>query len=377
MKKSIACFIAVCMCAGILAGCSVSEQGANSTPTDETQASGAVHSTEKPTSSSQETEKEESETEPTIPPPTEPKTFDISLSFAGDMMLASFKDQTTAGSFNEYANEKSPDYFLEKVKPIFEKDDFTIANLENVLSDSNLSPVAKDHSPAYWYKSKTSNTDILKAGSVEAVSLANNHNGDYGSQGRQDTLSAVKNAGLFYGEQGKTMMLEKQGFKIAVICTGMWSEWQAENIVKEIDKAEETSDYQIVFFHGGTERLHKPENWKVRSAHKLVDAGADLVVGGHPHVLQPREIYNRKEIVYSIGNFCYGGNKRPENRTVIYQMKLTVNADTMEVQTEQSNIIPCYVYEGNVNNYRPAPIENEAEKNKVLSFMEGKENSPL
>lgn len=304
-------------------------------------------------------------------------TFNIKLSFAGDTMLASLKDITTPGSFNDYANKKEPTYFLEKVRHIFESDDFTILNLENVLSDQELTPVQKNTDPAYWYKSKASNINILSSSSVEGVGVSNNHTSDYGEIGKQDTINAIKNANMEYGDYNHIMYFQKNNFRIAVINKGLWIESQANEIINLIKKAEENSDYQIVFFHGGKERIHHPEDWKIRATRKLIDNGADLVVGSHPHVLQPREIYNEKEIVYSLGNFCYGGNRAPENRTIIYQINLTIDSNKNTLLKEKSNIIPCYVYTESVNNYQPAPIEDETIKNRVLDFMDWKIDSPV
>jgi poly-gamma-glutamate synthesis protein (capsule biosynthesis protein) len=211
--------------------------------------------------------------------------------------------------------------------------------------------------------------------SVECVSFENNHCTDYGLQGYNDTIKAVESANLLYGTDTKTMYLEKEGYKIAVICCGLWSEWQTEQIIERIKDEQDKSDYQVIYFHGGTERLHEPEDWKVRACHRMVDNGADLVIGGHPHVLQPRETYNNVEIVYSLGNFCYGGNRYPENRTIIYQAKLEID-ENKEIVKFESEIIPCYVYTGERNNYQPDIIEDKNERNKVLEFMEGKTALP-
>lgn len=308
-----------------------------------------------------------------VTPP--PVVTEIDISIAGDVMLASYKNQTTDGSFNEYANEKEQDYFFSEVQEVFANDDFTIVNLENVHTDSNLKEVWKDHDPAYWYRSATKNTGILTAGSIEAVSLANNHFGDYGEQGRKDTMAAVEAEGLPYGTNDKTFYLEKDGYKIAVICHGLWGEWQADAIVDRIKEASKESDFQIVFYHGGKERIHAPEEWKKRASRKLVDAGADLVIGNHPHVLQPMETYNGVDIVYSVGNFCFGGSRKPENRTIIYKVKLTITDGVLTAKN--SEIIPCYVYTGSVNNYQPDIIEDEAIKQKVLDFMNWKTSSPF
>lgn len=306
----------------------------------------------------------------------EDKSFNIKLTFAGDNILACMKNQTTAGSFNEYANSKEPSYFLEKVVHIFENDDFTFVNLENVLTDKNLSEVPRDYSPAFWFRSKTSNINILTSSSVEGVSLTNNHTRDYGTEGYNDTIATVQAAGLKYGTQTDTVYFTKNDYTVAIICSGLWWEGQSADIIKRVEQASEQSDFQIVFFHGGTEKVHVPDAYKQRAARKLVDCGADLVIGSHPHVLQPREIYKGVEIIYSLGNFCYGGHRRPENRCIIYSATLSFNAEG-EYESFGSEIIPCYVYTGSVNNYQPAVIENSEEKQRVLDFMDGKVNSPL
>lgn len=308
--------------------------------------------------------------------PADSESFDITLSFVGDMILATNKDTTYSGSFNDYASQYDPSYFLEKVSPIFEADDFTIANVENVFTDRQLTPVEKDYSPAFWFASKTANINILSNSGVEGAMIANNHIRDYGQDGYNDTVQAITNSGMVYGDTTKIMYFEKGGYVISVICSGMWGEYQANSIVNLIKQAEQHSHYQVVIFHGGTEKVHEPEEWKCRAARKLVDNGADLVIGGHPHVLQPREIYNGVEIVYSIGNFCYGGHRYPENRTIIYQMTLTVGKD-LSLQESNSNIIPCYVYTGSINNFQPAIVDDETIKNKIIDFMNGKIDSPV
>ena len=301
-------------------------------------------------------------------------SFTIDLSIVGDCLLATQKGQTYKGSFSWYAARQEPAYFFEKVYDIFSADDFTIVNLENVLTDRPLKEKEKSTDPAYWFKAPAANAGILAQNSVEAVSLANNHTGDYGEAGRRDTARAVEAAGLPYGTNDETVYLEKNGFTIALICHGLWNEGQASQIIRRLNAAAENSDYQIVFFHGGTEGTHDVEDWKQRACRRLADAGADLVVGCHPHVLQPMEVYNGVNIVYSLGNFCYGGNRRPENRTVICRAVLTVEGG--QLADEAVEFIPCYVYTGNTNNWQPAPITDEAERQKVLAFMEGREKLP-
>lgn len=307
-----------------------------------------------------------------------PEYFSIKLSFAGDCMLASYKGEYTNYSFNQLAKDNPPEYFLQNVSSIFSEDDFSLVNLENVFTDSSLEEVYKNYSPAYWFKSPKKNAEILKAGGIEAVSIDNNHIGDYGTQGQEDTIDALNTYEIEYGIDDKIIYYQKNGFTVSFICEGLWYEGQSSSIISKIKIAEENSDYQVVFFHGGTEKIHQPEQWKVNACHKIVNAGADLVIGGHPHVLQPREVYNGVEIVYSLGNFCYGGHTKPENATIIYQVELLINEEDMSIKEYNSNIIPCYVFTGNRNNYQPEIIDtNSQDYQNIIDFMNNKINSPV
>ncbi len=357
-------------------------------PTAEPTAEPTEEPTPEPTQVPTEVPTPDPTRQPTPPRPTIPEatpyatpdngtTYDIVVSVVGDCMLASYKNEDAENGFKEYANREDPKYFLEEVAPFFLADDLTVANLECVLTDRELEPIEKSGSPVYWYRGKTDNTRILTQQGVEAVSLANNHLGDYGEAGRRDTVEAVKNAGLLYAGWGEAFRYEKNGFVISVICVNMYSYWETEDIIKIIDSESAETHFQIVFFHGGKMKIHEPEEWKIKAAHRLVDAGADLVLGAHPHVLQPREIYKDADIVYSIGNFCYGGSRRPENRTIIYQTTLTVDKESGKLVSKNSELIPCYVYTAEVNNFRPAPITDEAEYKKVIDFMNWKIDSPV
>jgi len=326
------------------------------------------------TTNSPETTSEPEET--TTPETTKPTTpgeysYSVTISFAGDTQLADQHDETNK-RFENMWNTQTPAYFLEKVKPIFEADDFTLVNLECVISDLNLTRVTKDTSTykQYWYKGASAYLQALTAGSVEGVSLANNHNGDYKDAGRADTLKNVKSAGLVAGTYDDTIYITKNNFTVAIICDGLWNSGQAGTILKRLKDAQTKSDYQIVYWHGGTEYRHAPLDWQIEASHKFVDAGADLVIGNHAHVLQPVEYYNGVRIVYSLGNFCYGGMKTPENATIIYQVKINVDEKGVYID-EDENIIPCYVYTGSINNFQPTPMTDETAISKLMDFLSG------
>ncbi len=308
---------------------------------------------------------EDAETEPP------PAPVSVTLSFVGDCMLATDRGGEYAGSFNKLAKEVEPSYFFENFKEIFGSDDWTVANLENVFTDDPDATIrAKNHSPAYWYKSTAKNTEILTEGSIEVVSLANNHSLDYGDIGYKDTREALEAANILWGDNDNVLILQKEDFRIALYCCTFWYKGYERVIIENIKKVD--ADYRIVYFHGGTERVHVPDEWKAEGARRMIDGGVDLVIGGHPHVLQPIEEYKGKIIVHSLGNFCFGGSRREENRTIVYRVELTaVGGEVTEFSDE---IIPSYVY---TELYKPGIITAEAEIEAVNAFLYDGAESPL
>ena len=299
----------------------------------------------------------------------------IVIDFVGDVMLANDQNEPDV-LFNTLAGKVDPSYFMGEVAGLLAEDDFTVANLENTFTDRILEKCYKGYDPAYWYCSATKNAQILNVSSIEAVSIANNHTGDYGAEGYADTVDTLNRYGIDYGDETKILYLEKDGFRIAVICTGMWSDWDAGKIPPRIAEASANSDYQIVFFHGGTEYLHDPEEWKVRECKKLIDAGADCVIGSHPHVIQPIGRYNGVDIVYSLGNFFGGDFKTCEVETFIY--RLTINLNGKTVVSSTSEIIPCLVYDDAIyseNNFKTIPAYGDR-ASRIVSFIDWENDTP-
>lgn len=342
-------------------------------------------------------------------------SFSISMNFVGDIMLAG--NDTGTSSIDAMASSQPNSYFFEHVRDYFMEDDLTIANAENVFSDNDaLVKTDKGESAAleqynnamaeydsavalaeqtgttvsmekpeytfraFWFRTKAANANLLQENGVDIVSIDNNHTYDFGTDGNMDTRAALDVAGVEWGKDGKIVYKEINGFTIAFVFGSMYSAGAESAMLIDLEEAKTQSDYQVVYFHGGEEKVHTVEDWKKTACHNLVDHGADLVIGSHPHVLQPMETYNGVNIVYSLGNFIFGGNNYPENRTLIYNQVLTVTQDeatgSLSVTDTQLNLIPCYVYTGESNNYQPAVIENETDKQLVIDFMEGKRELP-
>lgn len=292
----------------------------------------------------------------------------ITISAAGDCTLGTDENFDQSRSLNAYYDENGPAYFLQSVKPIFEADNLTIVNMEGTLTEST-SRMDK----TFAFKGPADYTKILTEGSVEAANLANNHSRDYGEQSYTDTIAALDAAGIVNFGYDRTAVMDVNGVKVGLVGTYELAEGMGceEEMIANI-KAVEDQGAQIVIvsFHWGIERENYPDETQVSLAHSAIDHGADLVLGHHPHVLQGIEVYNGKNIVYSLGNFCFGGNSNPSDKdTMIFQQTFTVQNGEL-VEDNVTNVIPCSLSsESGRNTYQPTPLEGE-EKDRVMAKIE-------
>lgn len=294
----------------------------------------------------------------------------LTLSFIGDCIIGSESGRINDGNFSYIAANSPHTYFFEKVADELSKDDFTIANMECVITDRELEKIGKDYDPAFWYKTPVSNTDILTLGSVEIASIVNNHVGDYGDEGYSDTVDALKAHGLQVGENLTPLYIEKNGMKIGLLCCNLWSSYNVSYIEEALLTMQDKCDFRIILFHGGEEGIHEPDNYKIDACRYFANSGlCDLIVGSHPHVLQPMEVVNGVPILYSLGNFCYSAANYPDNQTVIFRAELKWEDGKVVAETE---LIPCYVYTGYINNYQPALMPDGEDKERTLSLMNSK-----
>ncbi len=293
----------------------------------------------------------------------------LKLSFIGDCVIGGDPIDYGYESLIWYSENYPLSYFFEKVKGELENDDFTLSNMECVLSDNlKLVPVDKGYEPAFWFRAKSKNAEILTEGSVEVAGVVNNHTYDFGDEGYADTIKSLEDAGLLVGEDCVPLYFEKNGIKVGVVYANLWGYYQVNYITNALEEMKDKCDYKIVFFHGGEEGQHEPDNFKIDACRDLANSGlCDLIVGAHPHVLQPLEVINGVPIMYSLGNFCFAGNNYPENKTIIFKAQLTKNDDG-SITTEIS-IVPCYVYTGPYNNFQPAIITNEADKQEIFDML--------
>lgn len=299
----------------------------------------------------------------------------VTISFTGDCTISTDQGRSEQGTFNWYAKNYEPTYFLEKVADIFNEDDITVVNCETVLSDRNLTKRYKGEGTAYWFIGPASNAKIFSSSGVEVASVVNNHTNDFGAEGAADTVAALEAEGLDVLEAKKPVYIERKGITIGFLGAGIWWGGQEKELYKVLEEMEENSDIQIIYPHGGAEGSHEVEAWRKTSFRNLIDHGADIIVGTHSHRLQPLEEYHGGVIVYGLGNFCFGGNRYPQNRTAIYQLIITPGEDGY---VYENSFIPCYVYTGSSNNWQPAPVpETDAAYRKILDFMAGELETPV
>ena len=296
-------------------------------------------------------------------------TKTITVSTLGDCTLGTDANFSTANSFNAYDEANGHDYFFKNVKSILEEDDVTFANLEGTFTTSN-----DRQDKQYAFKGDPDYTEILTDGSVEVVTLANNHSGDYGEQGLADTETALEEAGIDYCIGDTITVKEVNGVKIAFI--GIFVNYGTDDSENQLRSDIENAKKQgaeliITAFHWGSEKATQPDETQQSLAHIAIDCGADLVVGHHPHVLQGIEKYNGKYIAYSLGNFCFGGNSNPSDMdTMIFRQTFTVSGDGA-AKDDDVTVIPCSISsDQGYNNYQPTPAEGEAAASIIARLNE-------
>ena len=327
--------------------------------------------------------------EPTPTPTPEPQPEYFTFSFLGDNTLwatdnfvnSEYGLPVMVGEDYAYPYKNTVQYFID--------DELTLANLECSFSDEKL---AHDYTyTTFPFLAKTSFANILLEGGVDFVTMANNHALDFYQAGVDSTQATLDEYGIPYGYENEGHLITtKNGLKVGIWTAGndlAPSKTKAEEGVKEL--REQGAEIVICMFHWGQELYYEPTAAQIEVAHAAIDAGADIVYGTHPHCLQPVETYNGKLIMYSVGNWVFGGNTMPTDAdTAIIQVTIKRDVDGT-VSYEGFDAIPCCIssnleagneintsYDHNrfqsYNDYCPTPYEEgSAGYGRVLSKLDG------
>lgn len=294
----------------------------------------------------------------TVTPEPKMDPVSLTLSVVGDCTLGTDEYFDYDTSLNAYYENYGADYFMANVKSIFSKDDLTIANFEGTLTEST-----EREDKQFAFKAPASYANILTAGSVEAVNTANNHSHDYGEESFNDTLKALDTANILHFGYDETAVTEVKGVKVGLVGIYELNDHlgREEQLKQNIAKVKQDgAQLIVVIFHWGNEKEEVPDENQKTLGHLAIDEGADLVCGHHPHVLQGIKEYKGKNIVYSLGNFCFGGNAYPSDMdTIIFQQTFTIDQNGVK-DDNATNIIPCSISsDSDYNNYQPTPAEGE------------------
>lgn len=294
----------------------------------------------------------------------------ITISLVGDMMFA--------GSVGRVVNLKGEDYLFEGYSKHFKESDIVLGNLETAISHRGMPMEDKE----YTFRSSPKMAAALKRHNFTAVSIANNHVLDYGYEAFDDTLKNLEDNGILYAGGGKNkeeaqkgIFIEKNGIKVGFIAfsrvvpvvdwyagskkpgiIGAYKVHEAE-VLELLENLKTQCDILVVSVHWGKEHVLEAREQEMETARKMIDAGADIIMGHHPHVVQGIEMYNGKPIFYSLGNFIFSTSRlNISNKTVM--AKVAVNS---KGEVESVRVVPGTITEG-----RPLPMDEK----QAAEFME-------
>ncbi len=285
----------------------------------------------------------------TVTPSAAPEEGDINLFFAGDIYLsdavaAIYKSKGIGGIVDSELLKDMQDA------------DITMVNQEFTFSQGGKAAENKQ----YTFRVNPDYVSAFQDMGIDVVTLANNHSMDFGTEALKDSFTALDGAGIAYVGAGNNLQearnihyVEDKGKTLAFLAAsrvipeyswnatntkaGMLTTYDPAFLLEDIKTARENSDYVIVYLHWGIERMDTPKDYQRNLAKQYIDAGADLVIGSHPHVLQGVEYYKGKPIIYSLGNYIFYSNIKS---TAV--LKVTLDKDL----NPNIQLLPAYAENG-------------------------------
>ena len=312
----------------------------------------------------------------------------ITVTCTGDFTIGGDNRKKKKSSFSKEleANHDDINFTMANMRQILKEDDLTIVNFEGTFTDTKYVPDSKKNnefifniSPAY--------VNVLNDNFIEAVSLANNHVMDHGTEGYEDTKNTLAQAGVIFSTQediGEYYVNEDCTIAmLSYLCIDRYGkpvggyDTFEEKVCADITLAKQTYPVVIVSFHWGREPTKSrpdigyiPTDNQLRLGRMAVDAGADLIVGHHSHRIQPIEYYHGVYICYSLGNFCFSGNNKPDDmNSIVFQTRFRISK-TGEVTNTGFRIIPIQISSvKDKNNYVPTPVTDDRTIKAIIDTM--------
>ncbi len=311
------------------------------------------------------------DSEPVLPkPPPPPPDPELTLAFVGDILLGAGLEGTIAA--------RGVDYPWVHVAPTLKRADLALANLETAVSTRGR----PDPNKQFTFRSRPQTLQGAARAGLDVLTLANNHALDYGPEALLDTIDHVGSAGMHPVGAGRNaeeafrpLVLNIQGLKVGVLGftrvipvpqwaaapgrAGLASGYDPEPVLEAIDALRPQVDILVVLFHWGQEVTDQPRPTDIDLAQRMIGAGATIVVGHHPHVLQGIERHDGTLIAYSLGNFVFTSVRR----------RLNQETGILEVTVRRSGVTgarftPFYIVQG-----QPRPVDGE-EAQRILSRLD-------
>ena len=303
-----------------------------------------------------------------------PADVEVTLSAVGDIRLS--------GPIADIAREGGDAAPSKDVKDLLAAD-IEFANLETPITERGAK------TPKTWnFRAKPRDLKVVRAAGINVVNIANNHVWDYGLEGFLDTLKYLEKDGWTYvgggrdrAEAEEVRLFEFEGLTVGIVgltSTHPEAGWAGKNkpgvaysdfdrMGEIVSRARARCDVLVVSFHGGTELADDANDIQKAVAHAAIDAGADLFLGHHPHVLQPIELYKGKPILYSLGNFLFVSPTPTTRPEVIVRARLAKGG------VRRLDLIPL---DGNWGRPKPASVEISSAARAALDRLGALEARP-
>ncbi len=256
----------------------------------------------------------------------------VTLLFGGDMMF----DR----SIRTAMRKRGRDFPLAGLKEVFSKSDLVVANLEGPITDNSSRSEGSEIGAQenYYFTFDPSVAKTLKDAGVGMVNLGNNHILNFGEDGVAQTKKYLEAGGVGYfgaptDTEHRYWVRDVKGLKIAFLNYNQFIANGKEKALADIAEAKMKSDFVVLYTHWGKEYVPALQSVK-DLAHSFVDAGVDLIIGSHPHVVQEHEIYRGKTIYYSLGNLVFDQYDSESTRNGLL-VRTIINVKTKEASFEE------------------------------------------
>lgn len=300
----------------------------------------------------------------------------LTMSFTGDVTIGSNVQHNGKSIFEKELDRQEGDlsFPFRNVKSIFIEDDLTLINFEGTLTTEGRNPDKRNNS--FLFRADPSYVSMLSDNGVESVSLENNHVLDMGVAGLSETKKTLVDAGISFACEDQPAIIEIKGVRIGSLAYqtfGGRHDEIIELLPRAIDSLRDRGcDIVIVSYHWGDEKDYKPNDNQIRLGRATIDAGADLVIGHHSHRINPIEYYKGHYICYSLGNFSFAGNNKPDDMsTYIFQIQMLV--ENGQARSGAFRIIPCRISStDDYNDFAPTPYTEKSDIEELFEKL--KEN---